>query len=320
MDSSFRRRAWGYVLLGWAAVSPPVAAQHFPFQPYPYSGLPQPVQYQMVQDYTPPPPTLTPDPTSPAPGYQGEPQDMAPHAPYPQGYAPAPALPVPAHAPYPMPESDESHGPTSVLPDAEAIFDGPVLHHGPAYLMNPLAHKRTFCFPRGTQTFQITGGEYFSPVLGGTSPSFNFAPTSIRFGRVYNFPRFHGIFSGCFEPLIEFSGAPITRGFGTYLVSATAMMRYNFTVPNSRVVPYAQVGLGILYTDAYKDQSQFLIGQAVEFPLSAGVGFRYFIKPCVSVDIEANFMHISNAGMDDRNTGVNAIGVLLGVSYFFPRR
>lgn len=37
----------------------------------------------------------------------------------------------------------------------------------------------------------------------------------------------------------------------------------------------------------------------------------------LSLDLEAMFHHVSNAGLEDRNVGVNSGGGFLGITYYF---
>ena len=104
---------------------------------------------------------------------------------------------------------------------------------------------------------------------------------------------------------------------GNYIGGITALLRYNFVQPGWRLVPYVHGGVGIVYTDAYKDKTQRAIGQAIEFTPQCSLGFRYLIKKNWSLDAEAMFHHISNAGLDKRNRSINAIGGFVGVTYFF---
>ena len=51
--------------------------------------------------------------------------------------------------------------------------------------------------------------------------------------------------------------------------------------------------------------------------VQASIGLRYFIARNWTLDVEATFQHISNAYFDERNESTNAVGGLLGVTYFF---
>jgi len=74
-----------------------------------------------------------------------------------------------------------------------------------------------------------------------------------------------------------------------------------------------------VYTDAYKDYSQNAIGQAIEFTPQASLGLHYLIDKKWSIDTEAMFHHISNAGLSERNRGINSFGGFIGLTYFFDR-
>ncbi len=55
----------------------------------------------------------------------------------------------------------------------------------------------------------------------------------------------------------------------------------------------------------------------MEFSLRGGLGFRWMITQCWSIDVEGAFEHISNAGLADRNGGLNAGGGFLGITRYF---
>jgi hypothetical protein len=59
------------------------------------------------------------------------------------------------------------------------------------------------------------------------------------------------------------------------------------------------------------------VGNEIEFNPQASLGFRYAIHTKLSLDVEGIFHHVSNAGLEDRNIGVNGVGCLLGVTYYW---
>ena len=140
----------------------------------------------------------------------------------------------------------------------------------------------------------------------------------LRFGWMLSTPsEREWILRGNFEALFEATYARITAGFGNYMYGVTALIRYNFVPPGARLVPYFQVGAGVVHTDAHKDMSQKLIGQAIEFTPQASVGLRYLLAKNWSFDAEFMFHHLSNAGLAERNIGVNAFGGFVGFTHFF---
>jgi len=128
------------------------------------------------------------------------------------------------------------------------------------------------------------------------------------------------ILRGNFEAILGLSYSEIYIGPGSYVVGLAALLRYNFVQTGSRLIPFVQGGSGIAYTDAYKDNSQDAIGQALEFTPQASLGFRYLIQENWSLDAEGMYHHISNGGMAQRNAGINAFGGFLGLTYFFDGR
>ena len=95
-------------------------------------------------------------------------------------------------------------------------------------------------------------------------------------------------------------------------------LAYNFARPDSELVPYAQLGLGFAFNDAYKDKEQHAIGAHTEFIAHLEVGSRYFVSDNWSLDVEGGVQHISNSNTAGRNLGVNAYGIALGLTYYLP--
>ncbi len=58
---------------------------------------------------------------------------------------------------------------------------------------------------------------------------------------------------------------------------------------------------------------------AIEFTPQASLGLHYLFDKKWSIDTEAMFHHISNAGQSERNRGINAFGGFIGLTYFFDR-
>ena len=166
---------------------------------------------------------------------------------------------------------------------------------------------------------QVMSGLLKSPFLVEPSrQDLDWAQASIRFGRPV-LSEFTGRigWTGQFETLAEFNGASVCDGAGHTLGGAGALLRYRFAKPGVRWNPYVQIGAGGVISDVYKDETQGLIGQAFEFSLQAGAGLSFHLTERWSLDIEAMFVHISNAGMSDRNVGANAGGVFFGATRRF---
>lgn len=172
---------------------------------------------------------------------------------------------------------------------------------------------------KGTLDMQWVSGPLFSStVFAHGTPTTNSWQNSIRLGWILNNPMPKpSLLRGNFEALLEISHALIYQGPGTFWAGITALIRYNFVPPNSKWIPYVQAGAGVVYTDAYKDYSQDAIGEAIEFTPQASLGIRYFFKEKWSVNLEGGFLHISNANLAERNSGLNFFGGFIGISYLF---
>lgn len=174
-------------------------------------------------------------------------------------------------------------------------------------------------FVQGSLSFQLVSGALFSlRNLPEDSPDFNYAQTNLRLGYMLTSPDPQGgFFRGNWEGLVEISNSIIFQGFGNYIGGITALFRYNFLQPDWQVIPYIQGGAGIVYNDAYKDETQRAIGQAIEFTPQFSVGLHYRVTSQWAVDLEGMLHHISNAGMSQRNRSINALGGFVGVTYFW---
>jgi lipid A 3-O-deacylase len=174
-------------------------------------------------------------------------------------------------------------------------------------------------FRCGTKSTQYLFGAYFSGRPGPIIPSFDYLLTTVRFGYMLDCPQDRLIGRGNYEFLVDLSAATIiSGGYGDYFVGPSFLLRYNWVEPGATLVPYNQFGLGIVYTDAYKDRSQEAIGQQLEFYLRWQIGVRYFASPNLSFDAEIGLEHLSNAGYAERNLGANMFGIQFGMTYYFP--
>jgi len=162
-------------------------------------------------------------------------------------------------------------------------------------------------------------GPYWSPTgIGPDEPDFDYVRMAARLGWMLNdASQWSGALRGAFQAVFEVSGGPVFDGFGDWLVGPSAAIRYNFVQPGWRIVPYVQGGVGIVFSDAYQDKSQDVIGTNPEFSIQAAIGARFLLDEHWSLDVEAGYEHISNADIAERNAGMNALGGSTGFTYFF---
>ena len=168
--------------------------------------------------------------------------------------------------------------------------------------------------PKGQWDVQILGG-LFSDI---GDANYNWAQTSFRLGRVWNCECL-SFLPGGFEGLIDVNGASTAdSSFGNYFFGGGLIGRYNLVTLGSRVVPYMQTGIGFQYNDAYLDPVQQHLGSRIALTGQADVGFRLFLTKRLSLDLEGGYRFISGLSMSDRDEGINALGGMAGLTYFFP--
>ena len=162
-------------------------------------------------------------------------------------------------------------------------------------------------------SLQFLSGLLYSPVIENSHRyTFNYSLTALRLSYILTGMKHEdSLLRGNLELLSEAVYSSVTKGAGDFMAGMTFLLRYNFIRPDAPIIPYIQVGAGVVYNDIYKDMSQNLIGQAIEFTPQAGLGIHFLLNKDWSVDLEAMFHHVSNAGLDGRNVGVNALGGLL---------
>jgi opacity protein-like surface antigen len=189
---------------------------------------------------------------------------------------------------------------------AQALDNSP-----PAMRLEPYPAS---AFQQGEWELNLNGGALFSPFVDpARRHTVNYSYTAFQAGYMLNSPPSTGWLRGNFELLGEAFGGKIFQGQGEYLAGATAWLRYNIVPPDSRFVPYAQLGAGVLWTDVDRRI------ESEDFNLNGdiGVGCRYFLSPKCSVNLEFRYQHISNGGLSKTNVGINAAGPIFGISWFF---
>lgn len=84
------------------------------------------------------------------------------------------------------------------------------------------------------------------------------------------------------------------------------LLRWNFSQRDSaRIVPWGQLGGGLLWTNHKFPYSYFGGTSVINFTPQVGVGVNIFNRPKRSVNLAVKAIHISNAGLGDHNPGLN---------------
>jgi len=130
-------------------------------------------------------------------------------------------------------------------------------------------------------------------------------------------PHGSNFLAGNFEFLGEVFGAGIFDGPGSVMAGTTLIFRYNFIQPHARIIPYFQIGTGLVYTDLTAENSRGLVSLPVEFNLQGGGGLRYMLNERWSLVGEGGYRHISNAMIRHPNYGVDNFGGSVGFGFAF---
>jgi outer membrane protein W len=122
-----------------------------------------------------------------------------------------------------------------------------------------------------------------------------------------------GWYQGTLEALVEGSFSYVFKHQRTYSAGVNLLARYNFLTHSDVWRPYVQAGFGVVHTNLVMDN----FGSNVNFVSSAACGLQYFFTKRNAVSLEWRVFHMSNAGLDHENSGLNVNNFFLGLSYCF---
>lgn len=175
----------------------------------------------------------------------------------------------------------------------------------------PLAWAQSRVEDGGHEVQLWTGGGYSVP--GGMS-STGVWNAGLRYGWVLTRPHGPGFLEGRFEYAVDavpafvvFQPANTAYGVGFNPLN----LKWNFAT-RGRIVPYFELSGGTLFTDHDVPTGS----NTVNFTSAAAIG-THFLGDSRNWSVEVRYMHISNAGLADRNSGINTIQVRLGIGKFY---
>ena len=106
---------------------------------------------------------------------------------------------------------------------------------------------------------------------------------------------------------VEYSLGAIVEPETRLMTSANMIAQFYYPGTSAgRVRPYLGGGIGIIYTD-FKVEGQ---GWKINFNPLLGLGVEFGPDPALFLDVRLH--HISNGGLDEENTGVNSVQLMLG--------
>ena len=135
----------------------------------------------------------------------------------------------------------------------------------------------------------------------------------LRYGWVLTEPHGPGFLAGRFEYAIEAVPAylifqPTNTAYGASLNPLN--LKWNFAT-RGHLVPYLELSGGTLFTTHSVPPGT----SNVNFTPSAAFG-AHFLGHKYAWTVEARYLHISNAGLDRLNPGVNTVEIKLGIGKF----
>lgn len=168
----------------------------------------------------------------------------------------------------------------------------------------------------GSSEWMVTAGPAFGAVILHSAPGHKYFRSSLSWGRVLSEPWGPGILRGRFEWAVEvvpfFAQFTPDETLGAGVTPVT--WRWNFD-PRGRVAPYLEFAGGLLWTgEPVPPQTT-----AANFTAHAAYGIRYFYRPRQAIVIGYLFHHISNGNRLEKNPGVNAHTINVGLSFMRPR-
>ena len=168
-------------------------------------------------------------------------------------------------------------------------------------------------FRASAQSITVTAGATYGIAMFGSEEAHHLALAGLTYGHMLD--RTSGEdhwYRGNLEFRLElFSGAqfsPTTE----WLVGLTPHLRYNFAT-GTRWIPFFDVGVGVSATSIGPPD----LSGTFEFNLQAGTGIQWFLKDNMALTLEARYLHMSCAGINHPNLGLNGVTGMLGVAFFF---
>jgi lipid A 3-O-deacylase len=171
-------------------------------------------------------------------------------------------------------------------------------------------------FRSTTHTFSVEAGVGLGMAAFGSTQAHDLALTSLSYGHMWGpvLGKDHW-YRGNFEWRMEvFGGMQYHPNVNTdgWLIGLTPHLRYNFATGTSWI-PFVDAGAGVTATGiAHPD-----LGGTFEFNEQVGLGAHWFVRDNLALTGEVNYMHMSCAGINKPNHGLNDVIGMIGLTWFF---
>ena len=134
-----------------------------------------------------------------------------------------------------------------------------------------------------------------------------------RVGKVLSQERGPGFLRGNLQWAMDLSPAyVVTQGTTVHGIALSPLLtKWNFA-PGSRVRPYIELGNGMLFTSQRVPPG----ASSFNFSTQAAFGVQFFRREDQAFSLSLRYEHISNAGLEPVNPGINSIQFRAGFSWF----
>jgi len=170
-------------------------------------------------------------------------------------------------------------------------------------------------FRSTTHEFSVEAGDGVGMRAFGSSQAHDLALMSVAYGHMLWPVQGEGHwYRGNFEWRLELFGGGQYRPESQWLVGLTPHLRYNFTT-GTRWIPFFDGGAGVTATGIQHPD----LGGTFEFNLQPAIGMHWFVRDDFALTGEVKYMHMSCAGIDNPNHGLNDIIGMIGLTWFFGK-
>lgn len=178
--------------------------------------------------------------------------------------------------------------------------------------------KKGFCFDESTvcglkEVGFISGWAHGD--LKDGQQDYEMVLSAARFGwnikpwlKFIQFPS-KSLFEFVLEPYVNTVTSPDSNAE----IGSAFFFKYGHPIIGKKLLAYLEFGSGMQYG------TQHVLEQSTQFNFAsaAGGGFYYFIKDDLALNLGYRFRHMSNAGIDEPNSGVNTQHYIAGISWLF---
>ena len=168
-------------------------------------------------------------------------------------------------------------------------------------------------FRSTTHTFSVEAGVGVGMAAFGSTQAHDLALISLTYGHMLGPVLGEGHwYRGNFEWRVELFGGGQYSPTSEWLVGLTPHLRYNFAT-GTHWIPFLDGGAGVTATGIEHPD----LGGTFEFNLQPGVGMHWFVRDDLALTGEVKYMHMSCAGIDKPNLGLNDVIGMIGLTWFF---